>query len=68
MDLESKSVAGYGVTSEPEDDPAAKMETPNFFGLVRLYDVQAGKRLITAPMLLIPPEFVSCPPKTYYWD
>ena len=68
VDLESKSVAGYGVTSEPEDDPAAKMGNPNLIGIVRLYDVQAGKRLITAPMLLIPPEFVSCPPKTYYWD
>ena len=68
VDLESKSVAGYGVTSDSEDDPAAKMETPNFFGLVRLYDVQTGKRLNTGPMVLIPPEFVSCPPKTYYWD
>ena len=68
MDLESKSVAGYGVTSEPEDDPAAKMGTANLLGIVRLYDVQTGKRLITGPMVLIPPEPVACPPDTFYWD
>ena len=65
VDLDAKSVVGYGVTSGWDDDPAAKMGTPNLLGIARLYDVQRGKRLITGPMLLIPPEFVSCPPATY---
>jgi hypothetical protein len=68
VDLDARSVVGYGVTSEPEDDPAAKMGTANLLGIVRLYDVQTGKRLITGPMVLIPPEPVACPPDTFYWD
>ena len=68
VDLDARSVVGYGVTSGWDDDPAAKMETPNFFGIARLYNVQTGKRLITGPMVLIPPEPVACPPATYYWD
>ena len=65
VDLEARSVVGYGVTSEPEDDPEARMETPNLLGIARLYDVQTGKRLITGPMLLIPPESLACPPGTH---
>ena len=68
VDLDARSVVGYGVTSDSEDDPEAKMGTPSFFGLVRLHDVQTGKRLITGPMVLIPPEPVACPPDTFYWD
>ena len=70
VDLEAKSVVGYGVTSEPEDDPAAKMAPPppNLLGIARLYDVQTGKRLITAPVALVPPEPLACPPGTHYWD
>ena len=68
VDLEAKSVVGYGVTSEPEDDPAAKMGSPNLLGIARLYDVQTGKRLTTAPVALVPPEPLACPPGTHYWD
>ena len=65
VDLETKSVVGYGVTSEPEDDPEATMGTPHLLGIASLYNVQTGKRLITGPMVLVPPEFLACPPGTH---
>ena len=68
VDLEARSVVSYGMTSEPEDDPEARMGTPNLLGIARLYDVQTGKRLITGPMLLSPPESLACPPGTHYRD
>ena len=63
VDLGTKSVVGYGVTSEPEDDPEATMGTLNLLGIVSLYDVQTGKRLITGPTLLVPQGFLACPPE-----
>ena len=65
VDLETKSVVGYGVTSEPEDDPEATMGTPHLLGIASLYNVQTGKRLFTGPMVLVPPEFLACPPGTH---
>ena len=65
VDLVAKSVVGYGVTSWPEDDPQPTMGIPNLLGIARLFDVQTGKRLITGPMLSIPPEFLACPPGTH---
>ena len=68
VDLEGRSVVGYGVTSEPEDIPLPTMGPTNWFSLLKVYDVESGKLLMVAPPLLIPTDWVLCPPGTYYRD
>ena len=68
VDLEARSVVGYGVTSEPEDIPQPTLGSYNWFSLFKVYDVESGELLMVAPPFLIPTEWIVCPPGTYYRD
>lgn len=68
VDVEARSVVGYGVTSIPEDDPQPSMGFFNFFSLAKVYDVESGKLLLVAPPFLIPPKSILCRPGSYYRD
>ena len=68
VDLEGRSVVGYGVTSEPEDIPQPTMGPTNWVSWLKVYDVESGDLLMVAPPFLIPTNWVLCPPGTYYRD
>ena len=68
VDLEGRSVVGYGVTSEREDIPQPTMGPINWFSWLKVYDVESGDLLMVAPPFLIPTDWVLCPPGTYYRD
>lgn len=68
VDVEARSVVGYGVTSLPEDNPQPRMGFFNFFSLAKVYDVASGRLLLVAPPFLIPPKIILCRPGSYYRD
>ena len=68
VDLEDRSVVGYGVTGQPEDIPQPTMGPTNWFSLLKVYDVESGELLMSAPPLLIPTDWFLCPPGTSYRD
>ena len=68
VDLDARSVVAYGVASWPEDNHEPTMGSANWLSLVKVYDVESGKRLLVVPPFLVPPKSVLCPPGRYYRD
>ena len=68
VDMEHRSVAGFGVTSEPEDEPRPILDPPDAGESLKLYDQETGEILYDGTGSDAPNESEICEEGTYYVD
>ncbi len=68
VDMEDSSVAGFGVTSEPEDEPQPVLGSLDPGESLKLYDQQTGEILYEGAGPAAPKESEICEEGTYYVD
>ena len=68
VDMEHRSVAGFGVTSEPEDEPRPILDPPDAGESLKLYDQETGEILYEGAGHAAPNESEICEEGTYYLD
>ena len=68
VDMEHRSVVGFGVTSEPEDEPRPILDLPDAGESLKLYDQETGEILYDGTGSDAPNESKICEEGTYYVD
>ena len=68
VDMEDRSVAGFGVTSEPEDEPRPVPPTRDPDESLKIYDQETGEILYEGAVSAAPKESEICEEGTYYVD
>ncbi len=66
IDLDEGRILSHDPGVLEEDDEQPVIGGLNPFGLVRVYDAETGRRLITGPKILILPRPILCTPGRYY--
>ncbi len=68
IDLDEGRVLHYDPSVWEDDDEQPTIGGFNPFGLVRVYDAETGRHLITGPKIFIMPQPILCTPGRYYRD
>ena len=68
IDLDEGRVLEYGPSVSGGDEEQPVYGGVNPIGLVRVYDAETGRHLITGPKILIMPRPILCTPGRYYRD
>lgn len=68
VDMEDRSVLGFGVTSDLEDDPQPNFDAPGPDDHVKIYDAETGDIVYEGSVSEVPTKVEVCAEGTYYLD
>ena len=68
VDMEDRSVLGFGVTSDLEDDPQPNFDAPGPDDHVKIYDAETGDIVYEGSVSEVPAKVEVCAEGTYYLD